>query len=96
MSAPSWNWSWMTRSGVSRQRSRRARLAEDHLVGADDAVVRVLADQRIDLEPAGVAHHRAVPVHEPMDAAAGLDRAHAGPAHQVEGVDDDAGTPIAA
>ena len=50
----------------------RRRLAEDHLVVADHAAARVLADQAPDLEAARVADDRTVPVHEPMDAAGRL------------------------
>src|SRR5690606_26376333 len=41
------------------------RLAEDHLVVANDAAVGVLADEAPHLEPARIAQDWLVPVHEP-------------------------------
>ncbi len=63
------------------------RLAEDDLVVPDDATPRILADEAPDLEPAGVAQDRSLPVHEPMDPARRLDDARAGTAEEVKGVD---------
>ncbi len=65
------------------------RLAEDDLVVADDAAVRVLADEAPDLEAARVADDRTIPVHEPMDASGRLHHPRPGPPQQVEGIDDD-------
>ena len=62
-------------------------LPEDDLVVADHAPVRILANERPDLEATRVAQDRPLPVHEPMDPAGGLDDAGARTAEEVEGID---------
>jgi hypothetical protein len=65
-------------------------LAKDDLVVADDAAAGVLTNEAPHLEPARVAEHRAIPVHESMDPAGRLNHSRARPAQKVERVDDDA------
>src|SRR5581483_12348138 len=59
------------------------RLAKDDLIWPDDSGSRVLANERIDLKPAGIAYHRARPAHETMDPAGFFDQPRAGRAQQM-------------
>ena len=66
------------------------RLAKDHLVVADHAALRILADQAPDLEAPGVGQDRTIPVHEPMHASGRLHHPRARAPQQVEGIDHEA------
>src|SRR6266480_4395558 len=82
MSAPSACWTSSARSGERKcvEPSTGDRNSTPPL--ADPAELR----QAPDLEPAGVGEERAVPRHEPVEAAELADELVAGPEQEVEGV----------